>query len=69
MIPRAEATIHAEKAAIVITDGPAGPAEFTRNWENSSASALESMVSITGYWNTYKLDIPMQWSMAMAMAR
>jgi hypothetical protein len=26
------------------------------------------MVSMTGYWNAYKLDIPMQWAMAMAMA-
>ena len=64
MIPGAEAS----KAAIMITDGPAGPAEFTRNSENSSASALESMVSMTGYWNDYKLDIPMQSPMAMAMA-
>jgi len=23
---------------------------------------------MTGYWNAYKLDIPMQWPMAMAMA-
>jgi len=40
---------------------------FTRNWESSSASALESMVSMTSYWDAYKLDIPMQWPMAMAM--
>jgi len=26
------------------------------------------MVSMTGYWNAYKLDIPMQLPMAMAMA-
>jgi len=26
-----------------------------------------SMVSMTGYWNAYKLDIPMQSPMAMAM--
>jgi len=26
------------------------------------------MVSMTGYWNAYKLDIPMQRPMAMAMA-
>jgi len=32
-----------------------------RNLESSSASALERMVSMTGYLNTYKLDIPMQW--------
>jgi len=25
------------------------------------------MVSMTGYWNTYKLDIPMAMAMAMAM--
>jgi hypothetical protein len=25
------------------------------------------MVSMTGYWNAYKLDIPMQLPMAMAM--
>ena len=42
--------------------------EFTRNWENSSASALGSIVSMTGYWNAYKLDIPMAMAMAMAMA-
>jgi hypothetical protein len=23
---------------------------------------------MTGYWDAYKLDIPMQWHMAMAMA-
>jgi len=55
MIPGAEAS----NAAIMITDGPAGPAELTRNWENSSVSALESMVSMTGYWNAYKLDVPL----------
>jgi len=26
------------------------------------------MVSMTGYWDAYKLDIPMQLAMAMAMA-
>jgi hypothetical protein len=26
------------------------------------------VVSMTGYWNAYKLDIPMQWPMVMAMA-
>jgi len=26
------------------------------------------MVSMTSYWDAYKLDIPMQWNMAMAMA-
>jgi hypothetical protein len=42
------------------------PAElFTRNWERLSASALESIVSMTSYWNAYKLDIPMQSPMAM----
>jgi len=61
MIPGAEAS----KAAIMITDRPAGPAEFTRNWENSSASALESMVGMTGYWNAYMLDIPMAMAMVM----
>jgi hypothetical protein len=30
-----------------------------RNLESSSASALGSIVSMTGYWNAYKLDIPM----------
>jgi len=54
----------ASKAATVITDGPAE--FFTRNWESSSASALESMVSMTGYRDAYKLDIPMHWPMAMA---
>jgi hypothetical protein len=57
MILRAEGTIHGESAAIMINDCPAGLAEFMRNWENSSASALERMVSMTGYWNAYKLDI------------
>jgi len=43
-----------------------GPAEFfPTNWESSSASALESMVSMTGYRDAYKLDIPMQWLIAM----
>jgi len=45
----------------------AAPAEFTRNWESSSASAYECMVSVTGYWNAYKLDIPIQLPMAMMM--
>ena len=40
---------------------------FTRNWESTSASAVESMVSMTGYRDAYKLDIPMQWPMATAM--
>ena len=39
---------------------------FTRNLESSSASALGSTVSMTGYRNAYKLDIPMQWPMAIA---
>jgi len=38
-----------------------------RNWESLSASALGSIVSMTGYWDAYKLDIPMQWLMAMTM--
>ena len=25
------------------------------------------MVDMTGYWNAYKLDIPMQWTMVIAM--
>jgi len=56
----------ASKAATVITDGPAE--FFTRNWENSSASSIESLVSMTGYRDAYKLDISMQWPMAMATA-
>jgi len=41
----------ASKAATVITDGPA---EFvTRNWESYSATALESMVRMTGYLDAY----------------
>jgi len=44
------------------------PAEFfTRNSLSSSDSALESMVCMTGYRDAYKLDIPMQWPMAMVM--
>jgi len=40
----------------------ASPAKlFTQNWESLSASALGRMVSMTGYWNAYMLDIPMQW--------
>jgi len=47
----------------------AGPAEFfKRNWESSSASALESIVSMTGYRDAYKLDVPMQRPRAMATA-
>jgi len=34
---------------------------------SSSASALESMVSMAGYRDAYKLDIPMQWPMVTAM--
>jgi hypothetical protein len=41
--------------------------EFTRNWESSSASALGRIVSMTGYWDAYKFDMPMQWPMAMVM--
>jgi hypothetical protein len=54
----------ATKVATVITDAPAGV--FNRNWDSSSAGTLGSMVSMTGYWDAYKLDIPMQWLMAMA---
>jgi hypothetical protein len=39
-----------------------------RNWESSSASALGSIVRMTGYWDAYKLDILMQSPMAMATA-
>jgi len=47
----------------------AGPAELvTTNWESSSASALERMVSMTGYWNAEKSDILMHSHKAMAMA-
>ena len=35
---------------------------------SSSASALRSIVSMTCHWDAYKLDIPMQLSMVMAMA-
>jgi len=46
----------------------AGPGElFTRNSESSSASALGSIVSMTSYWNAYKLHIPIQSPIAMAM--
>jgi len=45
----------------------AGPVVlFTRNWESSSASALGSIVSTTGYWDAYKLDIPMAMAMIMS---
>jgi len=86
VIPRAEATIHAEKSSplhscclsvndyqsSVLTNNNdhwwAGPAEFMTNWESSSVSALRTIVSITGYWNAYKIDIPMQLLIAMAKA-
>jgi len=87
MIPRAEATFHAERSrplrpCQLCADDfqsnvqssnheywSAGPAKlFARHWESSSACALGSIVSITGYWDAYKLDIPMTWHMAMAMA-
>jgi hypothetical protein len=42
--------------------------ELTRNGKNSSASALESVVSMTGYWHAYKLDILMRRPMASTMA-
>jgi len=32
-----------------------------------SASAPESMVSMTSYWDAYKLDIPMATPMALTM--
>jgi len=41
---------------------------FTRNWESLIASALERIVSMTGYWNAYKLAIPMQSPIVMEMA-
>jgi hypothetical protein len=50
MIPGAQAS----KEAKMITDEPAGPVDFTRNWESSSASTLESMVRIACYRNAYK---------------
>jgi len=50
MIPRAEATIQAENFQSSSNDHSwARPAEFTRDWESSSASALECIVSMTGY--------------------
>jgi len=39
----------------------AGPAEFTRNGESSSACAPERMVTMSGYCNAYKIKILMQW--------
>jgi hypothetical protein len=62
MIHRAEAS----KAATMITVR-LGLQRFMRYWENSSARALECMVSITSYWKAYTLDIPRQWVKAMAM--
>jgi len=32
---------------------------FTRNWEDLSASSLWRVVTMTGYWDASKLDIPM----------
>jgi hypothetical protein len=40
---------------------------FTRNLESWSWNALASMVSLTGDWDTWKVDIPMNLAMAMAM--
>jgi len=37
------------------------------NWEISSASAVESIVSMTDYGDAYKIHLPMQLPMAMAM--
>jgi hypothetical protein len=45
-----------------------GSAElFTRNWQSSSASALESLVSMTSSQDAYTLEIQMQWPMATVM--
>lgn len=38
-----------------------------RNLRSSGGRALGSIVTMTGYRDTYKLDIQMQWLMAMAM--
>jgi len=47
----------------------ARPAKLlTGNWECLNASPLQSMVSVTAYWNPYRLHILMQMAMAMAMA-
>jgi hypothetical protein len=47
----------------------AGPEEwFTRTWVSLSASALGRKMSMTSYWNAYKLYILMQSAMAMLMA-
>jgi len=69
MIPSAEATIHPENVQSSNNDHWwSGPAEFTRNWKSSSASKRESMVSMTRYWDTYKVHIPKQWPMVVGMA-
>jgi hypothetical protein len=53
------------KVAILITNGL--PAElFTRNWQSSSKIPPEIMVRMTGYQDTSKLAIPMQWPGAIA---
>jgi hypothetical protein len=55
------------KAATMISDG-LGLRNCSRGiGESSSASALESMVSMTCYGNAYKFDIPMPMAMAMAL--
>jgi len=48
----------------------AEPAEFsTKNWESSRACTVVSIVSMTGYWDAYKLDRPIAMAIAMVMIR
>jgi len=62
------ATEAASKAATMITDELGLRSGFTRNWESSSSSALQSIVSMTDSQDAYKSDIPMKWPRAMATA-
>jgi len=53
-------------AATMITDGQ-GLRICSRGIARARVLAHLGMVSMTGYWNAYKLDIPMQSPMAMVM--
>jgi len=57
----------APKAATMITDGQ-GLRICSRGIRRARVLPHLSIVSMTGYWNAYKLDIPMQSPMAMVMA-
>jgi len=51
-----------------MSDSKVGLQSSTRGI-GKTCGALESMVRMIGYWNAYKLDIPMQLLMVMAMVQ